>query len=114
MDGDPRFAAAAGGAARYLGDLAGLEAPEASQLQSAVIAACQKWFALLDGAHPRLRVVFAVFADRIEVELSVDGLAEAAKIPEFPSAMDGVDGVEMHTRDGVPVACLTKYLPGTQ
>lgn len=113
MDGDPRFAAAAGGAARYLGDLAGLEALEASQLQSGVIAACQKWFPLLDRAHSRLRVAFAVFADRIEVELSADGSAEAANTPEFSGAMDGVDGVEMQTRDGVPVACLTKYFPGT-
>src|SRR5215470_14111699 len=44
LDADIRLAAAVGGAARYLADAAGLENEAVSQLQSAILAACQEAF----------------------------------------------------------------------
>ena len=44
MDADERLAAAAGGAARYMADTAGLENSEILGLQAAVVAACKYCF----------------------------------------------------------------------
>jgi hypothetical protein len=110
MDGDPRFAAAAGGVARYFADEAGLEAPEVLQWQGAATAACDKSFELLSLAHPRLEVVFTRFSDRIEMTLRVAGSDEAARKPNFLGDVPGIDQVCVETHNGTAVACLTKYV----
>ena len=56
FDADVRFAAAAGGVARYLADAAGLEGEVVSQLQSAAVAACQDSFEHLTEQFPKLAV----------------------------------------------------------
>src|SRR5260370_15811941 len=70
IDADPRLAAAAGGAAHYLGVAAGLEDASLGQLQSAIVAACREEFRKLDAAHPHLEVTLTRFIDRIEVALA--------------------------------------------
>lgn len=76
IDADARLAAAAGGAARYLADAAGLQDEAISQLQSATVAACQEAFKHLTPEHPRLEVILTRFADRIEVALAQEGDTE--------------------------------------
>jgi hypothetical protein len=113
IDADVRFAAAAGGAARYLGDSAGLETGPASQLQAAVVSACEEAFEHLSpGEH--LIVTFTVHPDRIEVALSHEGGANPAvglnTIAAGSSVLGGVDRVQYETRGTRAVTLLTKYL----
>jgi hypothetical protein len=124
IDADPRFAAAAGGVARYLADGAGLEDNAISQLQRAVIAACQEVFEYLTDDHPRLDVTFSRHSDRIEVALSHEGEASPAvgldAIAGFAAQggggsggspiLGGVDRVQYETQGGVAVTRLTKYI----
>jgi len=77
IEADPRLAAAAGGAARYFADAAGLEAPAIAGWQTAIIAACKEAFAHLTREHPRLEVSFTRLADRLEVALSYPRKAKA-------------------------------------
>ena len=131
IEADPRLAAAAGGAARYLADAAGLEGPAITHWQAAIIAACKEAFEHLTQEHPRLDVSFTRLADRIEVALSregdtgpaigLDSLAGFA--PQSPNApgkgrsaspvLGGVDRVQYETRDGIAVTRLTKYIAPT-
>jgi len=130
IEADTRFAAAAGGAARYLADAAGLEDPAMSDWQSAVVAACKEAFAQLTREHPRLNVSFTRLADRLEVALSREGDASPASgmdslagLPRSanveatphsdPPALGGVDSVQYETRDGIAVTRLTKYIAPT-
>src|SRR5258708_3102108 len=83
IEADPRLAAAAGGAARYFADAAGLEAPAIAGWQTAIIAACKEAFAHLTREHPRLEVSFTRLADRLEVALSQEG--ESAPAVGFDS-----------------------------
>ena len=115
FDADPRLAAAAGGAARILGDASGLENDASAQLQSTVMAACLKSFDHLTGSHPHLEVTLTRFADRLEVALSfrgeaspalgLDTLAGAAARGVFA----GVDRVQYESHEGSAVTRLTKY-----
>jgi hypothetical protein len=73
IEADPRFAAAAGGAARYFADAAGLEPPAIAGWQTAIVAACKEAFAHLTLEHPRLDVNFTRLVDRLEVALSREG-----------------------------------------
>jgi hypothetical protein len=70
IDVDPRLAAAAGGAARYLVEAAGLDSETSSQWQTAVITACKEAFARPIGEHPHVDVEIARLADRVEVALT--------------------------------------------
>jgi len=113
IDADPRFAAAAGGAARYFGDSAGLESGPAAQLQAAVVSACEEAFEHLSpGEH--LIVTFTVHPDRIEVALSHEGGAHPAvgldTIAAGASVLGGVDRVQYETQGSRAVTLLTKYL----
>jgi hypothetical protein len=120
IDADARFAAAAGGVARYLGDCAGLEENATSQLQGAVVAACQEAFEYLTEGHPRLEVTFTRHSDRIEVALSHEGEGSPAvgldTIAGFAAQgggspiLGGVDRVQYETQGGVAVTRLTKYI----
>jgi hypothetical protein len=131
MEADARLAAAAGGAARYFADAAGLEGAAISDWQTAIIAACKEAFEHLTREHPRLDVTLSRLADRIEVALSCEGdtapavgldtLAgftprdsELEKQPSGKSSvLGGVDRVQYETRDGVAITRLTKYIAPT-
>lgn len=120
IDPDPRLAAAAGGAARFLGEAAGLSNEELAELQKSIVAACQEAFEHLTGDHPHLNVTLTGYPDRIEVAVSHKGEASPAvgldQIAGFADqlgstrALGGVDRVQFETRDGVAVTRLTKYI----
>jgi anti-sigma regulatory factor (Ser/Thr protein kinase) len=128
IEADPRLAAAAGGAARYFADAAGLEAPAIADWQTAIVAACNEAFEHLTREHPRLDVTLTRLTDRIEVTLSREGdLAPAVGLdtlaglaPQSGTApgkghghslvMGGVDRVQYETHSGVAVTRLTKYI----
>jgi len=131
IEADARLAAAAGGAARYFADAAGLEGPAITDWQTAVVAACKEAFAHLTHQHPHLDVSFTRLADRLEVALSREGdtspavgldslagLAPQRGNPEGKTdgrspVLGGVDRVQYETVDGVAVTRLTKYIAPT-
>src|SRR5256885_5285224 len=126
IDADARLAAAAGGAARYLADAAGLEDAAIAHLQIAIVAACEEALGHLTGNH-HLDVTFTRLADRIEVALSLEGETAPAvgldtlagfspgtdrgtgKDQRKATVLEGVDRVQYETRAGVGVTRLTKY-----
>ena len=114
IDADSRFAAGAGGVARYFGDSSGLESASTSQLQSAVVAACQEAFEHLTPEHPHLTVTFTRHADRIEVAISHEGESAPAvgldTIASGAATLDGIDRVQYETLGSRTVTLLTKYL----
>lgn len=119
-DPDVRLAAAAGGAARYFAESAGMLNEAATELQKSVVAACQEAFEHLTGNHPRLVVTLALFADRIEIAMTHEGNAEPAvgldRIAGLAqqlgssNGLGGVDRVQYEAHDGLAVTRLTKYL----
>jgi hypothetical protein len=113
IDADARFAAGAGGVARFFAETAGLEGDAPPQLQAAVTAACQEAFEHLSGNRP-LTVSFTRYADRIEVALSHQGESIPAvgldSIAAGASAMNGVDRIQYESQDGRAVTRLTKYI----
>jgi hypothetical protein len=131
IEADARLAAAAGGAARYFADAAGLEGSALTDWQTAIVAACKEAFAHLTREHPRLDVSFTWLTDRLEVALSLEGdtspavgldslagFAPRSGNPEEKSrsnspVLDGVDRVQYETRDGIAVTRLTKYIAPT-
>lgn len=124
LDADARLAAAAGGAARFLAETAGLESSATSQLQSSVVTACIESFEHLTNAKQHLDVTLTRFPDRIEVALSfpddsapalgLDTIAGFAKqsstSAEAPNVFAGVDRVQYESHDGKAVTRLTKYI----
>ena len=124
IDADARLAAAAGGVARYLADNSGLENEATSQLQAAVVAACQEAFEYLREDRPHLRVTLARYSDRIEVALSHEGGAAPAVgldtiagfatqvggAPGGSPVLSGVDRVQYETQGSFAVTRLTKYI----
>jgi hypothetical protein len=131
LEADVRLAAAAGGAARYFADAAGLEGAAISNWQTAILAACKEAFEHLTSEHPRLDVTLTRLADRLEVALSFEGDTApavgldtlAGLAPGGPDVhsqrgsrslvMGGVDRVQYETRNGVAVTRLTKYIAPT-
>jgi hypothetical protein len=131
IEADPRLAAAAGGAARYFADAAGLEAPAIAGWQTAIVAACKEAFAHLTREHPRLEVIFTRWVDRLEVALSREGEAGPAigldsltglsqqsgdapdKARSGSPVLRGVDRVQYESKDGTAVTRLTKYITPT-
>ena len=107
IDADPRFAAAAGGAARCFADSAGLEEEATAQLQAAVVATCKEAFESLGDAGGHLSVSFTRHSDRIEVAVSRTG---AAGKQGGKTALGGVDEVHYETQNGVSITRLTKYI----
>jgi hypothetical protein len=105
IDPDPRLAAAAGAAARYLGDAAGLENPGLSQLQAATVAACNEAFRQIHAIQRHLDVTLTRFADRIEVALCHEGGDAASQ-----QAPEGIDRVQFERQGNCVVTRLTKYL----
>lgn len=119
MDADARLAAAAGGAARFLADDAGLESEAGAQLQSSVIAASKEAFRHLAPPHPRLEISLARFPDRLEISLSHKGDAAGARRSSAATKVQsransgelpGVDRVQYETHGNDFVMRLTKFL----
>jgi hypothetical protein len=128
IEADPRLAAAAGGAARYFADAAGLEGPAITDWQAAIVAACREAFEHLTREHSRLSVTMTRLADRVEVSLSCEGdMGPAVGLdtlvglafhggtaqgtqPSKSPVLAGVDRVQYETYDGVAVTRLTKYI----
>jgi hypothetical protein len=131
IEADERLAAAAGGAARYFADAAGLEGRAISDWQTAIVAACKEAFARLTREHPRLNVTLSRLADRLEVALSREGdtapavgldtlagfgpgeSGAQAQVNSKSPVLGGVDRVQYETRDGIAVTRLTKYIAST-
>jgi hypothetical protein len=123
IDADARLAAAAGGAARYFAEAAGLSSEEAAELQKSIVAACQEAFEHLIGDQPHLTVTLKRYPDRIEVSMAHEGGAEPAvgldRIAGFATqvgasgGMGGVDRVQYEAQDGKAITRLTKYLGHT-
>jgi hypothetical protein len=114
LDADPRFAAAAAGGARYLGEASGLSGEAASKLQAAIQFACEEAFTQLDLALARVSVTLAQFPDRIEVTISHNADAPSVGLHTLlknaASPMEGVDRVQYEQLDGSSVTRLTKFL----
>lgn len=125
IDADARLAAAAGGAARYFGDVAGLEGAAIAQLQAATVWACVEAFEHLTPQHPRLDVTLTRLADRIEVALSHEGEEKASASPDSVAGFvasgrknveassaktEGIDRVQHETRGSAAVTLLIKYV----
>jgi hypothetical protein len=118
IDADARLAAAAGGAARYFGDLAGIENDALAHLQAATVAACVDAFAHLTQLHPYLDVTLTRLADRIEIALSYEGEGNSARGPNPKAGLagrsspkiKGIDSVRHESRGTLAVTLLTKYV----
>jgi hypothetical protein len=120
IDADARLAAAAGGAARYFGESAGLSSAEVADLQKSIVAACEEVFEHMSGDRPHLTVTLTRYPDRLEVAMSHEGGAEPAvgldRIAGFAQqvggagGLGGVDRVQYESHDGLAVTRLTKYL----
>lgn len=123
IEADDRLAAAAGGAARYFADVAGLGSEEVTALQTATVAACEQAFHQLTEGHPWLQVTFTRFADRIEVALrhegesapavgldQIAGLTATGRGMEQANVLSGVDRVQFDTEGDSAVTRLTKYI----
>jgi hypothetical protein len=72
MDADVRLAAAAGGAARYIADNAGMENDAILSLQAAVMSACEHCFHCHSSATS-CEIILLRFEDRLEIDLSFPG-----------------------------------------
>jgi hypothetical protein len=85
IDPDVRLAAAAGGAARYLADAAGLDNGAVSALQTETVAACSKSLQQLAERNQRVEVTVTRSPDRIEVVVNRPG-AEASRLTKYLGA----------------------------
>ena len=110
MDADERLAAAAGGAARYLADTAGLDNSEILGLQAAVVEACKYCFHCHSSAK-HCDIALQRLTDRIEIDLSFPG-KQSPEGKEKPS-IAGVDGIECEFLEDSSRMRLTKRVPLT-
>jgi anti-sigma regulatory factor (Ser/Thr protein kinase) len=108
LDHDERLAAAAGGAMRIFADAAGLPNENIEQLKTAVVSACKLCFNFHQDSTTPCQVSFRRLDDRIEVEVSVPGVAAPDEKPKV--AWAGVDDVQCENRDNSGVLRLTKFL----
>ena len=113
LDADPRFAAAAAGGARYLGEASGLTADASAKLQAAILFACEEAFGQLDALHPRVQVALKQFPDRIEVVIVHNADSPSVGLHTLlgagKNAMEGVDRVQYEQKSGSSVTRLTKF-----
>ena len=91
MDADERLAAAAGGAARYMADSAGMENTDILALQAAVVAACKHCFACHSAAKS-CAVALQRLTDRIEIDLSFPG--NQTPVGKEKPSIAGVDEIQ--------------------
>jgi hypothetical protein len=110
FDADIRLAAAAGGAARYFADAAGLDELVVSQLQKATITVCEQQFKELRQPSDRLDVLVERLPNRIEVVVR-HGTAENSRHgDETQTPLAGVDQVRRETNAGKDITTLIKFL----
>jgi hypothetical protein len=107
MDADVRLAAAAGGAARYIADNAGLENEAILSLQAAVMSACKHCFRCHSSATS-CEIIVLRFKDRLEIDLSFPG-KESPEGKEKP-ALPGVDEVHFEFLEDSARLRLIKFL----
>jgi hypothetical protein len=114
LDADPRFAAAAAGGARYLGEAGGLSSEAASKFQAAILFACEEAFSHPDLLDAKVAVTLHQYPDRVEVTIVHQADAPSVGLHTLlrnaASAMDGVDRVQYEQLDGSSLTRLTKYL----
>ncbi|HWZ96442.1 MAG TPA: hypothetical protein VN025_01645 [Candidatus Dormibacteraeota bacterium] len=114
LDADPRFAAAAAGGARYLGEASGLTTDAAGKFQAAILFACEEAFAHLDVRHTEVKVTLNQFPDRIEVAIVHHANAPSVGLHTLlgagSNAMEGVDRVQYEQQAENSVTRLTKFL----
>jgi len=107
IDADARLAAAAGGAARFLGDDAGLSTDASNQLQSSVLAACLAEFPKLAQSRSCVEITLTRYSDRLEIALAHPGGGSTA---DSPAVSAGVDTIQHEARNGQSITRLTKFL----
>ena len=107
MDADERLAAAAGGAAHFLADAAGLPDEAGLQLQNSVVSACKRCFDSQSSAK-RCEVMLDRLEDRIQVEVTLSECNSPAGKTSL--AWPGVDEVLCEPRDNSTVLRLTKFV----
>lgn len=114
LDADPRFAAAAAGGARYLGEASGLSADASSKFQSAILFACEEAFGQINGLQSIVQVVLNQYPDRIEVVIIHNADTPSVGLHTLlgtgTNAMEGVDRVQYEQKSGSSVTRLTKFL----
>lgn len=114
LDPDPRFAAAAAGGARYLGESSGLADDAVGKFQAAVLFACEEAFAVVGVGHPQVEVALNQFPDRIEVVIThhADGPSVGLHtlLGSGANPMEGVDRVQYEKLSDASVTRLTKFL----
>ncbi len=115
LDADPRFAAAAAGGARYLGESSGLSGEAASKLQSAILFACEEAFSHLEVLESQVSVTLYQFPDRIEVTIVHHADAPSVGLHTLLSSnsaspMEGIDRVQYEQLNGSSMTRLTKFL----
>jgi hypothetical protein len=110
MDADERLAAAAGGAARYLADTAGLENSDILGFQAAVVEACKYCFQCHRSTQ-HCDISLQKMPDRIEIELSFPGKdkPDGKEKPVFA----GVDSIDCEFLEDSSRMRLTKRIPLT-
>jgi len=108
LDHDERLAAAAGGAMRIFADAAGLPDTNIEQLKLAVVSACKLCFDFHQDCITPCQVNFLRLNDRIEVEVTVPGVAAPADKPH--PTWPGVDDILCETRNNSGILRLTKFL----
>jgi hypothetical protein len=107
MDADIRLAAAAGGAARYFADNAGLQNEAILGLQSAVMTACKYCFRCHNSATS-CEITLLRWEDRLEINLWFPG-EESPQANEKP-VLPGVDEVHCESLENAARLRLVKFL----
>jgi hypothetical protein len=78
LDSDPRLAAAAGGAVRFLAEMAGMPEEVCREFQEATVRACLEAFRARDGGSHT--VEFLLYPDRLEVTVDAGWGASAIRL----------------------------------
>ncbi len=93
---------------RIFADAAGLPNDNIEQLKTAVVSACKLCFDFHDGCATPCQVNFRRLDDRIEVEVTIPGVAAPTEKPHPTWA--GVDDILCENRDNSGVLRLTKFV----
>ena len=93
---------------RVFADAAGLPNDNIEQLKLAVVSACKLCFDFHQDSVTPCQVTFLRLNDRIQVEVTVPGVAVPAEKPKPTWA--GVDDIQCESRDNSGVLRLTKFL----
>jgi hypothetical protein len=111
LDADTRFSVAAGGAGRYFADAAGLANSAVSDLQSAIVAVCNRELEQIGDSKQRLEVTVTRTPDRIEVVMKRRATSGGSgEDPGEQGMITGVDRVQHETQAEMVITRLTKYV----